>query len=51
MKKISQNKGMNKELSALGRAGGKRTLNKYGKKHFREMAQKRWDKKRKKSSK
>lgn len=27
----------------LGRAGGNKTLKKYGKKHYREMNRKRWD--------
>lgn len=36
MKKIKE------EMGQLGQAGGKKTLKKYGKKHFRELAKKRW---------
>ena len=31
---------------ALGRKGGQSTLRKYGKKHFKEMIERRWSKKR-----
>jgi len=31
----------------LGKAGGSKTLKKYGKKHFKEIAKKRWDKEKK----
>lgn len=40
----------NKEIAkALGQAGGKKTLKKYGKKHFREIIKKRWEKEKNKT--
>jgi hypothetical protein len=38
----------NKDMAkALGKAGGTKTLKKYGKKHYKEMANKRWNKEKK----
>ena len=40
----------NKEIAKLlGRSGGVKTLKKYGKKHFKEIARKRWEKEKSKT--
>jgi len=42
----------NKEIAKqLGRAGGNKVLKKYGKKHFKEMINKRWEKEKSKTEK